>query len=346
MIGNKAYIFGGQKEDGSLCSSDVHAVALPSDQPEYTEYACYPAVDVKPPIRTDHAACALNDSLVVNGGQNGQGKALDEELGIWLWDRETAKWSRVNADGKTPESRYSHWIFPGDKKDSLILHGGIVNRKPATDTWLFDFKTCTWTELPSGPAPAIAAQFVNDTVFTISADSDINDTVNYLDLSKSGHTGPEWSSTEFPTHPPTSGPRPRVGSALVPVTTGLGRRYLLYLLGSRQDVKIALSDKAFTEDHPFYSDIWSLQIPSNSHSASSVKDVIRDHLPGTGSGAFSWAEVEIAPVEPMQSEGKVHPGPRGFFGADACPDGKGAIIWGGINAKGDTEADGWLLRVR
>lgn len=340
IIGDKAYIFGGQKEDGSLCTSDVHAVALPSDRPQNTEYACYPAVDVCPPPRTRHAACALNDGLVVNGGRDENGEALDEESGIWQWDTDTAKWSRVNAEGEAPEARYNHWIFPGDKEDTLIIHGGVVNGELAKDTWLFDFKTCTWTELPSASSSPMAAQFVNNTLITISADSDMNGTVNYLDLGKS-----EWSTVEFPTHPLHPGPRPRVGSALIPVTTGFGRRYLLYLLGSRQDVKVASSDKAFTDDHPFYSDIWSLQIPSNSYSASSLKDVIRDHLPGTNSGSFSWAEVEIAPIEPMQSEGKVHPGPRGFFGADVSSDGKSVIIWGGINAKGETESDGWLLKV-
>jgi hypothetical protein len=132
---------------------------------------------------------------------------------------------------------------------------------------------------------------------------------------------------------------------LIPATTGHGRRYLLYLLGSRQDADIASADKSYTEDHPFYSDMWTLQLPSDNYSATSVKDAIRGVIPGVENGAFSWHELEIAPAEMTQEAGKVHPGPRGFFGADTCLDGKGVLMWGGVNAKGETEADGWLLKV-
>ncbi|KAJ4132426.1 hypothetical protein NW754_015242 [Fusarium falciforme] len=44
VINNRAYIFGGNKEDGQLCSNEVHAVSLPGEQQGNGEYACYPAV--------------------------------------------------------------------------------------------------------------------------------------------------------------------------------------------------------------------------------------------------------------------------------------------------------------
>jgi hypothetical protein len=95
----------------------------------------------------------------------------------------------------------------------------------------------------------------------------------------------------------------------------------------------------------YHSDIWTLQIPSHGRSAAAVKDKIREKLPGMETGEFRWAEAEIVPTEQMTDEGKVHPGPRASFGADACLGGQGVVLWGGVNAKGEQESDGWLLRL-
>ncbi|CCT69603.1 uncharacterized protein FFUJ_05502 [Fusarium fujikuroi IMI 58289] len=304
VIDGKAYIFGGKKDDGKLCNNDIHAVSIGDHQGE-GEYACYPAP-------------------------------------------KSARWSSITAAGKAPQSRYGHQIFYDAKKDNLVLHGGYENGQRTKTTWLFDFTTRLWHPLPDAPAEPLAAQFVEGTLYAISAESDVHGSVHYVKTGtiqdESLDALPEWTTVDFPSNPLVPGPRPRVGSALIPVTTGHGRRYLLYLLGSRQDASIS-SDKAYTEEHPFYSDMWTLQLPSDDYSATRVKDAIRETIPGVQSGAFSWHELEIAPAEMTQEAGKVHPGPRGFFGADGCLDGKGVLMWGGINAKGETEADGWLLKI-
>ncbi|KAM0548411.1 hypothetical protein ACHAPJ_009897 [Fusarium lateritium] len=352
VIDSKAYIFGGKKDDGQLCNNDVHAVSLLGDQQGEGEYACYPAVGDEghiPPPRINHAACARGDTLIVFGGQNNDDGAADDEFTLWEWEPKAARWSAITAAGKAPQSRSGHQIFYDAKKDNLVLHGGYENGQRTKGTWLFDFTTRLWHELPDAPAAPLASQFVEGTLYSISAESDVHGSVHYIKpgsiQDESLETVPEWSTVDFPSNPLVPGPRPRVGSALIPVTTGLGRRYLLYLLGSRQDAEIASSDKSYTEDHPFYSDMWTLQLPSDSYSATRVKDVIRQTIPGVESGAFSWHELEIAPAEMTQEAGKVHPGPRGFFGADTCLNGKGVLLWGGVNAKGETEADGWLLKV-
>ncbi|KAF4970569.1 hypothetical protein FSARC_2434 [Fusarium sarcochroum] len=352
VIDNKAYIFGGKKDDGQLCNNDVHAVSLLGDQQGEGEYACYPAVGDEghiPPPRINHAACARGDTLVVFGGQNNDGEAADDEFTLWEWEPKAARWSAITAAGKAPQSRYGHEIFHDAKKDNLVLHGGYENGQRTKGTWLFDFTTRLWHELPDAPTAPLTSQFVEGTLYSISAESDVHGSVHYIKpgslRDETLEVVPEWSTVDFPSNPLVPGPRPRVGSALIPVTTGLGRRYLLYLLGSRQDAEIASSDKSYTEDHPFYSDMWTLQLPSDGYSATRVKDAIRDTIPGVESGAFSWHELEIAPAEMTQEAGKVHPGPRGFFGADTCLNGKGVLLWGGVNAKGETEADGWLLKV-
>ena len=93
----------------------------------------------------------------------------------------------------------------------------------------------------------------------------------------------------------------------------------------------------------FYSDIWSLQLPSREYSAAAVKDAIRDKLPRVESGELSWAEVEILPETEVKAEG-AGPGPRGFFGADALRD-NSVVFWGGLDGSGN-EGDGWLLQIK
>jgi hypothetical protein len=130
-------------------------------------------------------------------------------------------------------------------------------------------------------------------------------------------------------------PSSRQGAKILPITTGHGRNYLLLLPGT------SLSS---TQD--FIPDIWALQLPSSSTSASKAKDAARDTLdnanvPGSqavlggDSGEFSWAQVEIeARNEELGSEGKSLPGPIVWYGADVVGDGQ-VVIWGGVDAKGE-----------
>lgn len=233
-----------------------------------------------------------------------------------------------------------------EKEDVLVLHGG--SSRPS-ETWLYNFDEVAWTQLPSSPAvgsgsgSGSAAALVGDALYTITADSGVAGSVHTLRLGSSAadRAKPDalaWETVDFPASPLTPGPKPRVGAGLVPVTTGYGRHYLIYLLGGSQGEK---------QDEPFHSGIWSLQVPSYGFNAAAVKDAIRDKLPGkVESGAYRWAEVELVPSEQLEHEGKVHPGPRGFFGAGACFNGKGVVFWGGLNAKGDREGDGWILRIQ
>ncbi|KUI64872.1 Acyl-CoA-binding domain-containing protein 4 [Cytospora mali] len=358
VIGDKAYIFGGEQSNGRLCNTDVHAISLPSDTKPAAEYACYPAFPVKetttgellvPSPRRGHAACARGKYVLVHGGSDENGTPIDEDACIWLWDSETLAWGKVHAVtqiGKSLVPREGHSIFIQEKQDFLVLHGGGTGSANTGDTWLYDFNAVAWTQLPSCPVAPASSSFVKNTIYSISTESNMGGSIHFLNLgsNETGRSKPDalkWEKVDFPANPLAAGPKARVGSALVPVSTGYGRNYLVYLLGgSEQHGKE-------TKEQPYYSDIWSLQLPSQGFTLTTVKDTIRDKLPGhVESGAFSWAEVELVPTEQVEHEGKVHPGPRGFFGAASCLGAKGVVFWGGVNAKGEREADGWLLRIR
>ncbi|KAK2048062.1 kelch domain-containing protein [Colletotrichum somersetense] len=355
VVNHKACIFGGEAADGRLSSTDFHVLSLPSvtkGEP-VAAYACYPALAMQdaetgetyvPSPRSRHAAAARGQFVVVQGGADASGEPIPETC-LWLWDSESLKWTRIegaNQIGKSLAPRFDHHIFVDDAQDFLVLHGGRTSKgqgEATTETWMYNFDTLAWTELPPSPRPPLAAAFVDNVLYTVSSDSSMGGAVHYLDLKSSAEdrekpNALEWKTVGFPTNPLAPGPQPREGGALVPVDTGVGRRYLVYMFG----------ENSTSAEKDFYTDIWALQLPTRGFSAAAVKDAIRDKLPRVESGEFSWAEVELLLVEEVRAEGKAHPGPRGFFGADAA-DAKSVILWGGVSALGK-EGDGWLLQVQ
>ena len=72
-------------------------------------------------------------------------------------------------------------------------------------------------------------------------------------------------------------PVPRRSGGFLPTTTGAGREYLLYFLGSDAPGSMA-------------QDIWSFQIASEAKSLAKAKDKLREVV-GKGSGENQWAEV-------------------------------------------------------
>ncbi|KAK3320312.1 hypothetical protein B0T19DRAFT_389209 [Cercophora scortea] len=370
VIDNTAYIFGGQLSSGALCPPDIHVITL-ATPPTHTHYPAFPFIDATtgetyiPSPRTRHAACAHGTKILIHGGCDASGTPIPEPDTLWVFDTRTLQWSRLPTTTQlntTLAPRYGHTLSADPSQDLLILHGGRTGNATdtqlltETETWLFDFSTRAFTTLPPSPSPSLATALANRTLYTIArSDSPLSGTIHYLPLlnSTTEREKPDalaWKTVTYPTNPLTPGPRPRAGGALVPLHTGLGRSYLVYMFGCLDS---ATSDPAHAQEKeeketPHYADIWALQLPSQGFTAAHAKDAIRDKLlpAGVTSGEFSWAEVEIVPTEQAAHEGKVHPGPRGLFGAAAeCLGGKGVVFWGGVNAKGEREGDGWLLKL-
>ncbi|KAK4033720.1 hypothetical protein C8A01DRAFT_39806 [Parachaetomium inaequale] len=370
---NKAFIFGGRDPSGALCPPGIHTITLPpsktttdpsSANDDYgTAYTCYPPYSLQdastgetlvPSPRAGHAACSRGGRyLLIHGGRGANGKAVDEGNCIWQWDCEGLSWGKLRGDsqlGVGMAPRWGHWMFGDEEQGFLVVVGGRTAETQSEEggtereVWMYDFERMVWTALPGMPAGPVAAAYAGGRVYIISRDGEgdvgLGGVVRYLDMraSPTEREKPRalvWESVSFPANPLAPGPKPREGGALVPLSTGHGREYLVYLFGCSEE-------EAGKE---YYSDIWTLQVPAHGRSAAAAKDKIREKLPGMESGEFRWAEAEIVPTEQMTAEGKVHPGPRGLFAADACLDGQGIVLWGGVNAKGEEEGDGWVLRL-
>ncbi|KAF2652014.1 hypothetical protein K491DRAFT_605797 [Lophiostoma macrostomum CBS 122681] len=359
IIDNKAYIFGGETASGELASNDMQAVTVVESGKPEMDYSLIPAIpsqeDKVPKARTKHAACAFHRAVAVFGGCNGKDEVIDDECCIWLFDPKESTWKAVSASNSdsTPGRRYGAKIFAHG--DSIVLYGGEDKAGSASDVWSFDTNAEIWTQLPTAPVSTSNAALANGQLYLISASDPMSSQLHHLDLSAAVDEA-HWDTFTFPTNPMAPGPRPRHDGGLLPITTGFGRNYLAYLLGAREKSSESHLPEDVSHDVTQWSDMWTLQLlssdlqPQAKLSISEVikpakiKDAIRSAF-GADSGQHAWAEVEVQVPTNLEGEGKLHPGPRAYFGCDVLEDGKSAVLWGGENAKGERIGDGWILRL-
>lgn len=355
VVGDKAYIFGGQTTQGKLATNNIHSVALHTSSNATPEYQVLPAIATGknrpvPAPRTKHSACAINKHVAVYGGSDEAGNTLDEGATIWLYDTEKLSWKTLeptNHLGRVPPPRSGGCLLAHN--GNLVLVGGKGSTGVVlTDVWHFDYFTKTWSQLPHAPAVVTNAAIAGGTLYIISGSDTLGGEVHHLDIKLYAEQPPTWKVTPFPTNPLAPGPRPRSNGGLLPITTGYGRNYLLYFFGDRQGT----GEK---NDLVQWSDLWTFQLPSSDLEAKAtttvaeaikpakIKDQIRTKL-GADTGGSNWAEVEVQPPGDLRGhEGKVHPGPRSSFGYDATSDGRCVVLWGGSNATGEPEGDGWII---
>ncbi|KAK0869004.1 hypothetical protein LTR87_013913 [Friedmanniomyces endolithicus] len=371
VVGNKAYIFGGETAAGKLASTDIHSITVSHEEKPYSDYAVIPAIPDQtdgpvPVARTKHAACGFNICVAVFCGLDEAGELIDETC-IWLFVTGKSSWESLrpsDASAPSPEPRSEGNLF--DHQNKLLLYGGKNKAGEALkDVWLFDYAKSTWRQFPDAPVSSSNAAVCNGVLHIISGTDTMSSDLHLLELGTEPGDEHKWQTIPFPTNPMTPGPRPRVGAGLLPITTGYGRHYLAFFFGARQQAghpTPSEPSKPSTQDSPaneqtYWSDIWTYQLPSASHEAKAtfslsevikpakIKDSIR-HALGYDSGGHSWGEAEVMPLADLEaSAGKVHPGPRGFFGCDVMKDGRSIIMWGGVVAKGEREGDGWIIRL-
>ncbi|KAF2634779.1 galactose oxidase [Massarina eburnea CBS 473.64] len=370
VLNNKAYIFGGSTPDSKVATSDVHVINLAPGKEHEPDYQMIPAIPSSengsvPGPRTKHAACVFESQVAVYGGTNELGRPIDEDSCIWLFNPKDKTWNALKSDkgagGATPGSREGARIFALEK--TILLYGGTTSEgRVSSDLWRFSAESKEWHALPNPPSLASPtnAALANDHLYLVSSSDPMSSQLHMLPLKAStgkgsGDAGLEWGSLTFPTNPLVPGPRARHDGALLPITTGYGRNYLVYLLGARDTTSPEHADK--DADPTQWSDTWALQLPSSSLEPkpalslgkaikpAHVKDVIRSGV-GADSGKWTWAEVEVTiPSDLGAEEGKLHPGPRALFGADVGADERSVVFWGGADAEGNAVGDGWVVRL-
>lgn len=368
VIANKAYIFGGTTADNAIASNDVHVITLEHSGTPEMDYSLVPAVPTKDgdkvvSPRTDHSACAFHGNLAVYGGDDDKNALINEDSSVWLFNPERKTWDVLTPASKganTPGPRSGAKLFEYDA--SLILYGGHDSTgDAASDIWQFDIASRTWTQLPTAPVATTNVALANGQLWLLSSKDNLSSQLHHLGISAPTEEM-SWESFTFPINPLVPGPRARHDGAFLPLTTGWGRNYMIYLLGAKEefDTSAGLKNEASKEEEAItqYSDTWALQIPSSDLEAKAawslkdaikpakIKDAIR-HAIGAETGHLKWAEAVVqAPSDKqmLEADGKLHPGPRAFFGADVMESGHSVVFWGGVDAKGERIGDGWIVK--
>lgn len=347
-IGERIYVYGGQgsraeplDEKGRIWVFDTNSL--------HWSYVDPKPHDTYPSPRFNAGFVA--SELPLPAGSDGKLKAIGAQI------QETIS--------KTVPSLVKKPSPPADPHGTFFISNGLssTGSDPLTDVWAFTVASQTWTELPNTPTkfsslPSLT--LAQDRLYLITSSSEIESEIHHLSIPKSLFHGSDskvegdesellssWETIPFPTNPIVPGPRPRKGAGLLPINTGNGRSYLLYFLGE----KASTSSKPTSQETTtpiFWSDAFSYQPPASAPSLAGVKDSTRSTL-GISTGEGTWAEVKVVADEEgrgkLEEEGKSHPGPRGWFGNDVI-GGAEVVLWGGIDGRGETEGDGWIIRVK
>lgn len=141
------------------------------------------------------------------------------------------------------------------------------------DLWKFDFAMRTWSQLPDAPVSTQNVALSDGVLHLISSGEDsMSSDLHILPLVTKTEEERVWHTIPFPTNPLTPGPLPRTGAGLLPVSTGYGRQYLLYLFGAQTSPTSGEGDeKASSSD--LWSDMWTYQLPSSTPDVTATADM-------------------------------------------------------------------------
>ncbi|OVA16794.1 Kelch repeat type 1 [Macleaya cordata] len=134
---DKLVIFGGSGEGEGNYLNDLHVLDLKTMR--------WIATKVKgelPAPRDSHTAVAINNKLLVYGGDCG-----DRYHGqVDILDMDTLTWSKLVVQGSSPGVRAGHAsVIIGSKVVYVI--GGVGDKHYYNDVWILDVNTCSWTQL-------------------------------------------------------------------------------------------------------------------------------------------------------------------------------------------------------
>lgn len=341
VIGERIFVFGGRggtdmgplEEDGRVWVYDTRRDAWTHLDPvEGTPY---------PEARSYHASTAIKKPQPDNMS------AVFIDQGV-----ETPPPGAIAEGAKTDEDLGGY--------GTLFIHGGCASSGRINDLWGFDVNSRTWKQYPDAPgSPRGGASIAvsKQRIFRYGGFSDQGEEGGKLDFMELelqtftdkggiGELGLSprggWTTLDFQEESMNC-PGNRSVAGLHTVNVGMGREYLILMLGEKSP-----SSQGHEGAGEFWNDIWAFQCPPLGMTAASLKDATLQAL-GRETGEGLWSQVETADAEGAEGE-EVHklvPGGRGWFGSSSLGDidAGGLFLWGGLNSKNEREDNGWILTV-
>ncbi|TPX72678.1 hypothetical protein SpCBS45565_g00078 [Spizellomyces sp. 'palustris'] len=145
IIGDRAYIFSGEREPRKPIDARLHIFDLVSQR---WAGAVEPLAATAPAPRVGHATATLGDCIYLFGGRGGP-EMSPMEAELFSFDTTSDTWTKLQVNGDIPAPRSYHSMTASEHH--VYLFGGCLEEGRANDFYRFSPETFTWERLPSNP---------------------------------------------------------------------------------------------------------------------------------------------------------------------------------------------------
>lgn len=266
--------------------------------------------------------------------------------------RETPRIGSIAAGVKTDDMEGGHGTF--------FVHAGCPVGGRTNDLWGFDVRSRTWKEYPPAPGKprgGAAICISKNRIYRYGGYNGEGEEGGQLDILELGldtfadkggfgeatvTTKGGWQTLNFAEENMTC-PGNRSVAGLHTINTGMGREYLVLVLGER-----APTSQGHDGGGKFWGDVWAFVPPPQGMSGASFKDATWQAL-GRETGEGLWSLVGVARADGRDGDDvrDLFPNERGWFASSAMGDldVSGIVLWGGLSGKNESEDNGWILKL-
>ena len=340
VIGERIFVFGGRGGKEMKPLEEQGRVWIYSTRTDTWSYLDPVPGTPFPAARSYHSSVAVEQpqaprkTLKVN-------QALEEP-----------KAGTIAEAAQTDEERGGHGTF--------FVHAGCPASGRTNDLWGFDVRSRTWKEFPAAPGKPRGGTSITmskQRVFRYGGFNGEGEEGGSLDILELGldtfdDAGGSsdiavvakgtWQTLNF-AEEDMKCPGNRSVAGFQCITTGMGREYLVLMLGERDP-----SSQGHDGAGKFWGDIWAYQAQPLGMTAASLKDATWQAL-GRETGEGQWSRVNVADAEGAEGEDvkSLTPSERGWFASSNLGDVdvSGIMLWGGLNGKNEREDNGWILTI-
>ncbi|KAK5006414.1 hypothetical protein LTR28_006533, partial [Elasticomyces elasticus] len=191
VVGDKAYIFGGEVASNKLAGNEVHIFSLNSNAD--AQYSCIPPLPLSdggaiPSPRAGHTAIVdRNNRIVVFGGHDHKSEIIDNL--VYAFDTEEQKWSLYaqsqSSGSQVPARTGAGAIYDASKNLMIIVGGAETAEHSSSSVFAIDLAGIDgWEALPDLPvatkSPSVA--FANETIWVVAGSSPLSSDVHSLSV--------------------------------------------------------------------------------------------------------------------------------------------------------------------
>lgn len=144
VVGNKAYVFGGEFEPRVPLDNHVHVFDL-----EKLTWSVAETKGEPPQPRVGVTMVAVGKVIYVFAGRDKENAELNE---FFSFDTKTKEWKLLSAGDDSPPHRSYHALVADEHSKKVYAFGGCGKEGRLNDLWAFDIKKGKWSALPSPPS--------------------------------------------------------------------------------------------------------------------------------------------------------------------------------------------------